>query len=604
MRRHIELLTAAGVDFLVFDVTNASTYDNVWLKFFSILDTYRQEGWNVPKVAFYTNAYSEATMIHLYDVLYSKNLYHDLWFKPDGVKPLIIGKFDNEPAAGMEQTIRNFFYFRTSQWPNERALCSTCPDTSVFHLDGFPWIDWQKPQRLYGGGDVMSVMSVSPAQHPMIPFSDSYLIGSVNWGRGFTISYRINDSVASTGDTFYRYVPGTNDRARIQTGANVEQEWKVAIKTDPQMVFVTGWNEWVAIKQAIEQGTPRERIAFVDVFSEEYSRDIEPMLGGYNDAFYMQLIQNIRRYKGIAGVVPKPVATTIDIHGDTSQWSTVSNIFRSIGSLNYGRNSIGTAIHGPSYSLPAPRNNLQEIRVTHDEDNIYCFIRCENNITAHDNDETNWMNLFVGTNQVSRQGWEGYRYVVNRIPAADGTTSVEELDSTQNGVVVGSAEYTVSYNTLQMRIPKTALRLTSGDSCFQFYFKVADGVQNERDVMDYYVTGKSLPPGRLSFSYIVGDITSVKEPDPRQPDEYSLSQNYPNPFNPATDIRYSVPRSGMVTLKVYDLLGQEVAALVNQQRSAGNYTVKFNATGLASGVYVYRMQAGDVVLSRRLVLLK
>jgi hypothetical protein len=399
-------------------------------------------------------------------------------------------------------------------------------------------------------------------------------------------------------------VPGSNDRAKSQTGANFEQEWKLAIKADPQMVLLTGWNQWVAIKQTIEQGTARERIAFVDVFNEEYSNDIEPMLGGYNDAFYIQLIQNIRKYKGITGAVPTPIAKTIDIHGDTSQWNTVSNIYRNIGSVNYGRNNISASLHGPWYNLPAPRNNLQEIKVTNDGDNIYFCIRAENTLTAHDSGQTNWVNLFIGTNQVSKQGWEGYSYVVNRIPSADGTTTVEMLDSTGNGVEAGRAEYAVSNNTMQMKVPRAALQLSGGDSSFQFYFKVADGVQDERKIMDYYVTGKSLPPGRLSFSYITGAITSTKEPDTPQPETYSLSQNYPNPFNPSTEISYSIPRSGMVSLKVYNMLGQEVAALVNREQSAGNYTVDFNATGLASGVYVYRLQAGDVALSRRMVLLK
>ena len=600
MRKHIELLTAAGVDFLVFDVTNASSYDNVWLKLFSVLDSYRQQGWNVPKVAFYTNSYSEATMKHLYDVLYSKGLYQELWFRPDGIRPLIIGKFDANPPTGMEQTIRSFFYFRRSQWPDERALAPASPDTAVFHPDGFPWIDWQKPQRLYGG----DVMSVSPAQHPMIPFSDSYLTGSKNWGRGFTISSRLNDSVASTGDTFYRFVPGANDPAKVQIGANFDQEWKVAINTDPQMVFVTGWNQWIAIKQAIEQGTSRERIAFVDVYSEEYSNDIEPMRNGYDDAFYMQLISNIRKYKGITGDVPPSVGRTIDIHADSSQWNDVSSVYCSIGSQNYGRNSIGAALHGPSYTLPASRNNLQEIRVTHDSSNVYFYIKAESNITPHDSGQTNWVNIFVGTNEVAKQGWEGYDYVVNKVPETDGTTSIDKLDSTGNGETVGKAEYVINGASLQLQVPRASLGLPSGNSGFQCYFKVADGVQNEYDIMDYYVTGKSLPPGRLSHSYVAGSLMAIGDIEHGGVEGYSLSQNYPNPFNPSTEIRYSLPRGGMVTLKVYNILGQEVATLVNDRQGAGVHTVNFEPQDLASGVYMYRLQASDGVLSNRMVLLR
>ena len=596
MRRHIELLTSAGIDFLVFDVTNANTYDVVWEKLFEILDSYQRQGWNVPKVAFYTNGSSEIVMTHLYEVLYSKNLYSNLWFRPDGNKPLIIGKFDNEPAAGMEQTIRNFFYFRLVQWPDERALHPELPDSMVFHPDGFPWIDWQKPQRLYG-----DIMNVSPAQHPQLPLSDSYLIGSLNWGRGFTISYRINDSIPSTGNTNYRYVPGKNDSSKVEIGANFQQEWNLALKTDPKIVFVIGWDQWIALKMIILQGTSGERIAFVDDFNEEYSTDIEPMMGGYNDAFYIQLIQNVRKYKGISGVAPKPVSKTIDINGDISQWNDITNIYRNIGSENYGRNSSAFAIHSPKYTLPVPQNNLQEIRVTNDADNIYFYIRAENNITAYVNGQTNWMNLFIGTNQVSKQGWEGYNYIINRTPNVDGKASIEKLDSTGNGIKIADAEYVVNNNVMQIKVPKTALSFS--DSSFHFYFKVADGVQNSKDIMDYYVTGKSLPLGRLSFSYSSNSITSVKQEN-QTPTNFALSQNYPNPFNPTTKIKYSIPQNGIVTLKVYNLLGQEVAILVNQEKKSGNYTVNFDASKLASGVYIYRIQAGDFSSTKKMTLLK
>ncbi len=91
------------------------------------------------------------------------------------------------------------------------------------------------------------------------------------------------------------------------------------------------------------------------------------------------------------------------------------------------------------------------------------------------------------------------------------------------------------------------------------------------------------------------------------PAEFSLSQNYPNPFNPATTIRYSVPVTlspVTVSLVVYNLLGQEVATLVNTRQSAGNYEVKFNASGLSSGVYLYKLQAGEFSAVKKLILLK
>jgi hypothetical protein len=86
--------------------------------------------------------------------------------------------------------------------------------------------------------------------------------------------------------------------------------------------------------------------------------------------------------------------------------------------------------------------------------------------------------------------------------------------------------------------------------------------------------------------------------------DFSLEQNYPNPFNPSTSIKFSIPTSEFVTLKVYDVLGNEMATLVNEQKAPGTYEVRFEAGDLASGVYVYRLQAGNFTQTRKLMLMK
>lgn len=88
------------------------------------------------------------------------------------------------------------------------------------------------------------------------------------------------------------------------------------------------------------------------------------------------------------------------------------------------------------------------------------------------------------------------------------------------------------------------------------------------------------------------------------PSHFSLSQNYPNPFNPSTSIRFEISGSGFVSLKVFDLLGREVAVLVNEHRPAGNYHVNFDASTLSGGVYFYTLQTGTVALTKKMVLLK
>ena len=86
--------------------------------------------------------------------------------------------------------------------------------------------------------------------------------------------------------------------------------------------------------------------------------------------------------------------------------------------------------------------------------------------------------------------------------------------------------------------------------------------------------------------------------------DFYLEQNYPNPFNPTTTIRYQIPELSFVTLKVYDVLGSEVATLVNEERPVGNYEVEFNAANLSSGVYFYRFQAGSFVETKKMLMIK
>ena len=107
----------------------------------------------------------------------------------------------------------------------------------------------------------------------------------------------------------------------------------------------------------------------------------------------------------------------------------------------------------------------------------------------------------------------------------------------------------------------------------------------------------------IRTTYDSFDITDVPRGN-SLPKEFSLSQNYPNPFNPATIIKYSVPRSQFVNLKVYDLLGKEVATLVNEEKPAGEYEVRFDASNLPSGLYIYRLQGQNINLVKKMMLLK
>jgi hypothetical protein len=100
------------------------------------------------------------------------------------------------------------------------------------------------------------------------------------------------------------------------------------------------------------------------------------------------------------------------------------------------------------------------------------------------------------------------------------------------------------------------------------------------------------------------EYSTVIEVDAGLPKEFALAQNYPNPFNPTTVINYQLPVAGNVSLKVYDVLGKEVMTLVNGRQEAGDYNVSLNAASLSSGVYFYRLQSGNFVQTKKMMLVK
>ena len=133
-------------------------------------------------------------------------------------------------------------------------------------------------------------------------------------------------------------------------------------------------------------------------------------------------------------------------------------------------------------------------------------------------------------------------------------------------------------------------------------------------VLSLLVSGTNIFAGTLDggvFTSALSDIiTDVKEISNSIPNNFVLSQNYPNPFNPSTIINFSLPKASFVTLKIYDVLGKEVATLVNEELKAGSYKFNFNANNLTSGIYFYRLQvytpvhAGNFTQTKKMILLR
>jgi hypothetical protein len=469
IRKQLQMITTAGVDFIFFDASNAYVYKNVYTKVLGIIDEYIKKGWNPPKVVFYTHSHSLQTTRNLYLELYKANVYPDSWYRVNG-KPAIIAytdpaddlaeaktRGDSQYTTGpLSAEILDFFYFFRPQWPSDPV-----------YADGLPWVEWTFPQPLH-----TNIMNVTVASHPAIPMSFSLTRGNQNWGRGWNVNTK------------------QNVESDIDKGTFFQSQWDHALSVNPNMLSIGGWNEWIAYKQPW-QG----EYMLCDAANKEFSRDIEPMNGGYQDAFYLQLIRNIRKYKGVSDSIFTSESRTMDISGDISKWEDIKYDQKNIDDSYAERDSYGGA-QTVRYTQAAPVNKLSQIKVAYDSQNLYFYIKCRDNLTQ--NSETDRINLFLGTGEPSLRGWECYDYQVGRA-YNNGDVKISRLNNDFSAVDCGSAKYTINNNIIRIQVPRNIIDLTG--SVKKFYFKVATGVKHPSDIMNYYQTGSSMPMGRLSFMY-------------------------------------------------------------------------------------------------------
>jgi len=469
LRKHAEMLTDAGVDVIILDVTNAATYPNVYLNLCKVYESIRATGQRTPQLSFLANSLSAKTVQALYDNFYAKNLHPDLWFRWQG-KPLLLA-----PEDGLSPEIRNFFTIRRSwAWTKGQKWFGDGKDR-------WPWLD-HTPQTpgWHDAKDKPEAISVAVAEHPVS-----------NIGRSFHDGKQ----------------PAPADRATDQ-GLYFAQQWKRALEVDPPFVFVTGWNEWVAQRfVAGPKGGPKMlgRLTkpgdtyFVDQFSEEFSRDIEPMTAGHTDNYYYQLVANVRRYKGVRPIPPvTPEPITID--GQFDDWKDVQPEFRDTIDDPVKRDAPGYDPH-THYTNQTGRNDLVAAKVSYDAHNIYFYIRTKNAITPHT--DPNWMMLFIDSDHDPKTGWLGYDFVVNRTNVRPTVTTLER--SAGGGKYEwgkpADVAYRISGDQLELVIPRSALGISGAPATIDF--KWADNIQQTGDPADFTLNGDAAPNDRFNYRAIL-----------------------------------------------------------------------------------------------------
>ncbi|PQV64217.1 hypothetical protein B1R32_10661 [Abditibacterium utsteinense] len=468
IRRNMSMLADAGVDAIFFDATNSYTYPDTVKAVCEVIRSMRAHGDAAPQIGFVTHADAALTQQKLYDEFYSKSLYADLWFQWQG-KPLILGEVGAKFADRREQSpeVKDFFTWRYSwAWdPGENK---------------WPWLDKspQKPNFASATPNIIEEVPVSSAEHPTSNLGKSYH----------------NDQQPPTDALGLTPVTGQ--------GLYFAEQWKNALKIDPQVVFVTQWNEWVAQRFVVDGpsgppflGTPTKKgdTFFVDVYNAEFNRDLEPMRGGWNDNYYYQLVDNIRRYKGArpAPAASKPQSVKID--GKFAEWTRVSPQFRDTA-LDTTHRDFKSYAGDLTYKNTSGRNDFIVSKVARDARTLYFYAQTSAKISPSQGAQ--WMQLFIDADQNARTGWNGYDFALNLRVLNNQQTTVSRYTG-KKWMPIGRASFRAVGRELEISVPRA---LIGQKHKARFDFHWTDNA-SPTNLASWFTNGDSAPNRRFNFRF-------------------------------------------------------------------------------------------------------
>ncbi len=478
LRKHAEMLADAAVDVVIFDCTNGNlTWKESYMKLCEVFTKARKDGVKTPQIAFmlpfWTTDGGKEIIREIYSDLYKPEKFKDLWFIWKG-KPLIMASpeftedikgRDANPALNKE--MRDFFTFRTGQ-----PVYNKGPEKA----DHWGWLEIAPQHGFYktpNGG--FEQVTVGVAQN----WSKARGLTAMNAPGAFGRSYTHKDGQITT--------PGA-----VNYGFNFQEQWNRALEIDPEFIFITGWNEWIAGRYDMWQ---QQTNAFPDEFDQEGSRDVEPMKGGHGDNYYYQMMSNIRKFKGTPREIISLGNKVIKIDKKFEEWNDVLPAYLAYKGSTVHRDSPGWG--SMYYKNTTGRNDIVKCKVTQDAENIYFYVETAEKLTPAS--DAGWMRLFINIDRDKNTGWEGYDYVINRVNP-DKTAVLEKTEAAWNWEKVGDLEYGVSNNKLEIKVPKSLLKI---DGNPDFEFKWSDNMQEQGNIMDFWVNGDVAPAGRSNFYYKV-----------------------------------------------------------------------------------------------------
>jgi len=503
IRKHVQMFVEADIDYLMIDATNTYIYEEQSLLLFRILDEYSRQGWKVPKVSYYTHTNTGATIERIYNDIYMAHPeYEHLWYCYDG-KPLIVGDMRD---SSISKRAKEFFTMKDS-YMNAFEVLDVMPDGSFKYdlnkkKNMFPWIDfsdWPTEMKDENGNTWMMTVSVAEICETFNSVY-GYLWETKDHSRNWD------------GKRNRHWIEGEEDSYLY--GINFARQFEYAIEKDPPMIFICGWNEWIAGNWDSDRGwskdnqlgkytdDPRDMCMFVDNFNIDHSRDIEPMTGGYGDNYYMQMCNFIRQYKGTNGRVNVGKKTTVDINGDWSQWDDATAVYkdfindtsiRDVSLYDKWKN-----IDISEYENNTGRNDISVMKVARDDKHFYFYVDTVEDIS----DPTdNWMTLFLATGFSKTKKWNGYDFVVNRTaPPSKNKAVLEKYAGDNKWEKVAEVDMRVEGNKLMLKVPVSKIGISSMD-IVNLQFKWADNCNMDNGIWTFYQDGDAAPYGRFNFLF-------------------------------------------------------------------------------------------------------
>jgi hypothetical protein len=536
IRKDMSMLSDAGVDVLIMDVTNAVRYWDEWKVVFAVMEEMRSEGNKVPKFCFWAFNGPVITVIQdLYDHIYSENKYKNLWFYWDG-KPLLLynsnpkidanGKTQKNPNPHYDSTaltdthnphygdsaytekfytdytkeVKSFFTLRTMWWGFYDWAGKRFIGTEDNWSYGYQMND--KRIQAMNRDDLLSThngkkeeAAVTPAQHAPTNLSMVGKSWTIKHGEPPLNRFDLPDSA---------YVPWLGKTVMHPEGYGIyfQKRWDDAIKADPQFMYVNDWNEWTAYIYKIPNGgtTPfmrrKSNYFFVDQYNAEFNRDIQPMKGGYTDNYYMQMAENIRRYKGARPIPVLKGFHKMKMNNDFSGWNKVDVAYRDTKGDVFHRDYNGYG--GLHYTNNSGRNDIVTCKVAVDKKQVYFYAETTSPLTSYEG--KNWMLLFIDADKNSNSGWYGYDFLINK-NINDKTTSLMKYDeASKKWIEISRLDYAHNGNKLEIAVPRKLLGLKG--HAFTFDFHWCDDPVDLKSQISLCINGDSAPNRRFNYRCI------------------------------------------------------------------------------------------------------